>query len=153
MKIGHYSLWDELMADPVKPLAVKDRLYTVGGMQQALEKLKSDPHPTVADWRLLSDMVNLMHTLVDMGELFDSQELLRDVMEAMVDVSNRHKAGQALRFDGPGLRAMHSLFEDFAQVLDVLPARTMVRCHRLTEKRMRAILNGQVRPSDVVVQL
>lgn len=151
---GHYTLLDEMMASPTEPLPLKDRLYTVSGMQQALFAIKVDPHPSVVDWRVLSDMVNLMHTLVDMGELEDGQNLLRDAMESMVDAANRHKGGHTLRFDGPGVRAMTALFEDYSQALDALPARTMIRCHRLTEKRMRDIRSGKKRlPTDVLVEV
>jgi len=33
----------------------------------------------------------------------------------------------------------------------VLPARTMVRCHRLTEKRIQDMLDGKRRPHDVEI--
>ena len=153
MKMGHYSLWDELRADPVQPLAIQDRINTVGKMADSMAALKLDPCPPVEDWRRLSDMVNMVHTLVDMGEMVDSQALLADVFEAMVKASDRYKAGQALRFDGPGVQAMDALFQDFSEAVSVLPARTMIRCHRLTSKRLNAIRKGQQKVSGRVVAI
>lgn len=153
MKMGHYSLWDELRADPVQPLAIQDRINTVGKMADSMAALKLDPCPPVEDWRRLSDMVNMVHTLVDMGEMVDSQALLADVFEAMVKASDRYKADQPLRFDGPGVQAMDALFQDFSTAVSVLPARTMIRCHRLTVKRLQAIRKGQQRVSGRVVAL
>lgn len=101
-----YTLWDELRADPVQPLSIKDRLNTVGKMGDSLAALKLEPSPPVEDWRRLSDMVNMATTLVDMGEMLDSHALLADACEAMVKASDRYKAGQALRFDGPGVQAI-----------------------------------------------
>ena len=145
MKMGHYSLWDELCADPVQPLSIKDRINTVGKMADSMAALKLDPCPPVEDWRRLSDMVNMVHTLVDMGEMVDSQALLADVFEAMVKASDRYKADQPLRFDGPGVQAMDALFQDFSTAVSVLPARTMIRCHRLTVKRLQAVRKGASR--------
>lgn len=153
MKMGHYSLWDELRADPVQPLAIQDRINTVGRMADSMAALKLDPCPPVEDWRRLSDMVNMVHTLVDMGEMVDSQALLADVFEAMVKASDRYKAGQPLRFDGPGVQAMDALFQDFSTAVSVLPARTMIRCHRLTVKRLQAVRKGQQKVSGRVVAI
>lgn len=153
MKMGHYSLWDELRADPVQPLAIQDRINTVGKMADSMAALKLDPCPPVEDWRRLSDMVNMVHTLVDMGEMVDSQALLADVFEAIVKASDRYKADQPLRFDGPGVQAMDALFQDFSTAVSVLPARTMIRCHRLTVKRLQAVRKGQQKVSGRVVAI
>ena len=71
----------------------------------------------------------------------------------MVKASDRHKAGQALRFDGPGVQSMSALFEDFSLAVSVLPARTMIRCHRLTVKRLQAIRKGQVKTAGRRVEI
>ena len=148
-----YTLWDELRADPVQPLSIKDRINTVGKMADSMDALKLEPCPPVEDWRRLSDMVNMVTTLVDMGEMLDSHALLADACEAMVKASDRYKAGQPLRFDGPGVQAMDSLFQDYSMAVSVLPARTMIRCHRLTVKRLQSIRKGQQRVSGRVVAL
>ena len=148
-----YTLWDELRADPVQPLSIKDRINTVGKMADSMDALKLEPCPPVEDWRRLSDMVNMVTTLVDMGEMLDSHAALADACEAMVKASDRYKAGQALRFDGPGVKAMDRLFQDYTMAVSVLPARTMIRCHRLTVKRLQAIRKGQQRVSGRVVAI
>lgn len=153
MKMGHYTLWDELCADPVQPLSIKDRLNTVGKMSDSMEALKLEPCPPVEDWRRLSDMVNMVTTLVEMGEMLDSHALLADTYEAMVKASDRYKAGLPLRFDGPGVQAMDALFQDFSAAVSVLPARTMIRRHRLTVKRLQAVRKGQQKVSGCVVAL
>lgn len=153
MTTGHYTLWDELRADPVQPLPFKDQVNTIEKMGESLAALKLDPSPNVKDWRRLSDMVNMVHTLCDMGEMLDSHALLGDVFEAMVKASDRYKAGQPLRFDGPGVQAMDALYQDFAAAVSVLPARTMIRCHRLTVKRLQAIRKGQQKVSGRVVAI
>lgn len=153
MTVGSYTLWDELRADPVEPLPLKDRVNTIEKMRDSLAALKLDPVPSVEDWRRLSDMVNMVVTLRDIGEMVDADALLADACEAMVKASDRFKAGQPLRFDGLGVQAMSALFEDFAEAVSVLPARTMIRCHRLTTKRMQAIRKGQIKFTGRLVEV
>jgi hypothetical protein len=61
------------------------------------------------------------------------------------------KAGQGMRLDGEGIVAVRSILRDYAELIDVLPARTMIRCHRLTEKRIQDMLDGKRRPHDVEI--
>ena len=51
--------------------------------------------------------------------------------------------------DGEGIVAVRSILSDYAELIDVLPARVMVRCHRLTEKRLHEILDGKRGPHDI----
>lgn len=60
-------------------------------------------------------------------------------------------AGGPIRLDGAGIQAVRAVLSDYADVLEALPARTMVRCHRLTEKRIHDILQGRLRPHDVEI--
>ncbi|MBP3980829.1 DNA cytosine methyltransferase [Acidovorax sp. JG5] len=39
----------------------------------------------------------------------------------------------------PAAVAVHAVLDDYQTALEALPARTMVRCHRMTEKRIREI--------------
>ena len=52
---------------------------------------------------------------------------------------------------GAGITAVRAVLENYADVLDTLPARSMVRCHRLTEQRIAEILAGKRQPHDVEV--
>ena len=49
------------------------------------------------------------------------------------------------------LTAVRAVLEDYAEALAQLPARTMVRCHRQTERRIRGILAGRKLRHDVEV--
>jgi hypothetical protein len=53
--------------------------------------------------------------------------------------------------DGVGIQAVRSILSDYAELLNMLPARTMYRCHRLTEKRLHDLLDGKRRPHDVEI--
>jgi hypothetical protein len=81
----------------------------------------------------------------------DSSGLLMDAITAMAHAGRRNTAGGAIRLDGAGIQAVRAVLEDYAALLDVLPARAMIRCHRLTEKRLHELLDGKRKPHDVEI--
>lgn len=121
-------------------------------MWDSLASIETQPNPTTDDWRILSDAVNLMETLVTMGEVEDESGLLMDGVRALAEAGRRHmQQGLPIRLDAKGMHAVRAVLEDYSYVLENLPARTMIRCHRATEKRIREILAGKKKPHDVEV--
>lgn len=150
--VKQYTMLDEMMASPTEPLATEKRQHQLLRMYQGLASLETSPEPSTEDWRLCSDAVNLMETLVlEMKVCEDTTGLLMDAITALAKAGQRHMAGGPIRLDGAGIQAVRAVLSDYADVLEVLPARTMVRCHRLTEKRIHDILQGRLRPHDVEV--
>lgn len=147
----HYSLMAELMASPTEPMPAEKTRHQLTRMHDGLAALARDESPSTDAWRCLSDAVNLMETLVDMGEVADPQGLLMDAITALAEAGKRNRAGHPLRLSGPGLQAVRAVLEDYAEALAQLPERTMVRCHRRTEKRIQDILAGRRLPHDVEV--
>ena len=148
-----FSLVAELMASPTEPMALGIRTEQLTKMWQALRALEIEATPTKEDWRILADTVNLMETLLKMGEVEDSGGLLQNATASMVMACRRAMKGEAIRLDALGIMAMRSVLEDYAAVIEQLPARTMVRCHRLTERRIRAAHSGRRVPGVEVVDL
>lgn len=143
---------DEMMASPTEPLAAEKRQYQLLRMYEGLRALEIAPEPSTEDWRVVSDAVNLMETLIlEMKICEDASGLLMDAITAMAKAGQRNLAGGAIRLDGPGIQAVRAVLRDYAELIEVLPARTMVRCHRLTEKRILNILQGKLRPHDVEI--
>lgn len=146
-----YTLFHELCASPTEPLPESWQRTQLTSMWDGLAQLETGQTPGREDWAVCSDAVNLLETLVLQGEVEDSQGLLNDAVAALAQSGIRHKAGHALRLSGQGMQAVRGVLEDYAAVLAVLPARTMIRCHRLTERRIREILTGRKLPHDVQV--
>jgi len=147
-----YSMLDEMMASPTEPLAAEKRQYQLLRMYEGLRALEIAPEPSTEDWRVVSDAVNLMETFIlEMKICEDTSGLLMDAISAMAKAGQRNLAGGAIRLDGPGIQAVRAVLRDYAELIEVLPARTMVRCHRLTEKRILNILQGKLRPHDVEI--
>ena len=114
--------------------------------------METAPEPTTDDWRVVSDAINLMETLVvEMKVCEDSSGLLMDAITALAVAGKRNRAGGTIRMDGVGIQAVRSILSDYAELLNMLPARTMYRCHRLTEKRLHDLLDGKRRPHDVEI--
>lgn len=147
-----YTLLDELAASPTEPLPQQWRTYQLTRMYAGLSNLEQADNPTPDDWRVVSDAVNLVETLVlEMKVCQDDSGLLMDAITALATAGKRSKEGKTLRLDGAGITAVRSILRDYSELLDVLPARTMVRCHRLTEQRIQNILDGKKRPHDVEI--
>jgi hypothetical protein len=146
-----YTLLDEMMASPTAPMPLEKRRHQLTRMWGGLAALEQGATPTTDDWRTCSDAVNLLETLVGMGEVQDTSGLLLDAVEALALAGGRHTAGQGLRLSGQGMQAIRAVLEDYAACLEQLSARTMVRAHRRTEKRVQEILAGKRQAHDVTV--
>lgn len=148
----HYTIMDEMMASPTEPLPAEYRTHQLTRMYQGLHSMETAPAPTTDDWRVVSDAVNLMETLVvEMKVCEDASGLLMDAITAMAMAGRRNLAGSVIRLDGAGIQAVRAVLEDYAALLDVLSARTMIRCHRLTEKRLHELMDGKRKPHDVEI--
>lgn len=149
--VYHYTLWDILQASPTEPLPAAHITHQLTRMYEGLRALVTAPQPSIDDWRVCSDAVNLMETLVDMKTVEDASGLLLDAITALAKAGNRYKQGHALRLDAAGINALRSVLEDYDACINALPARTMMQAHRLTEKRIHDILHVRKRPHDVEV--
>ena len=148
-----YTLVDEIVASPVTPLPADFKRHQLTRMWGGLVALETAPAPSNDDWRVVSDAVNLMETSIrDMQICQDPGNLLNDAVHALAMAGKRKvDDGKALRLDGPGIQATRAILEDYAALLDVLPHRTVVRCHRITERRMRKVLAGIKESHDMEV--
>ncbi len=144
-----YTLLHEITASPTEPLPADFRRHQLTRMYQGLHSLETAPCPTEDDWRVVSDAVNLMETIVMQGIAQDASGLLDDAVAAMARAGRRFGESGVIRLDGEGIHAVRSVLEDYAAMLDALPARTMYRVHRMTEKRIIEILAGKSQPHDV----
>jgi len=144
-----YTMLDSMLASPTEPMNEKQRRHQLTRMWQGLAALESDPNPTRDDWAVCSDAVNLMETLIKLGHIEDTSGLLHDAVSALANTGMRHLAGGAIRMSGEGIQAVRAILEDYAVVLETLSHRTMIHCHRLTEKRIQEILAGDAGPNDI----
>jgi hypothetical protein len=148
----HYTILNEMMASPTELLPADHRRHQLTKMYDGLAALEKSPEPKMTDWQVVLDAVNLMETLtVEMQVCEDTSGLLMDAITALAMAGRRNLAGGAIRLDGAGIQAVRAILKDYAALLDVLPARTMIRCHRLTEQRLHEIFDGKRKPHDVLV--
>jgi hypothetical protein len=146
-----YALIDELTASATSPMPEARRMHQLSVMWQGLAAMERAQTPEKSHWRVCSDAINIMETLVEMGVLQDSQGLLNDAVTAMAMAGKRNLAGGQIRPDGAGIHAVRAILEDYASALEQLTERVVIRAHRLTETRIQEILRGKRRPHDVEV--
>ena len=79
-----YGLLDTLFAAPDAPMPIDKRTHQLTRMYGGLRALETDTAPAPDDWRVVSDAVNLMETLVkDMRLCEDPGGLLEDAVAAL----------------------------------------------------------------------
>lgn len=146
-----YSQLDLMMASPTEPMPEASRRHQLTRMWGGLAAIERGAAPSTDDWRVCSDAVNLMESLVTDGYMQDAHGLLADAVQALAQAGRRHLAGQAIRLDAAGIQAVRGVLEDYAAALAQIDHRTMLFAHRRTEARIREIHAGRKRAHDVEV--
>lgn len=146
-----YTMVHELMASPTEPLSAERQALQLQLMSGGLKEMVSGQSPSPNNWRAVADAINIMESLLELGYVEDADGLLKDAVAAMKAAAHRYRDGGAPRLDGPGIQAVRAVLEDYEAVMAVLPARTMIKAHRHTERRNINILQGRGNPGDVAV--
>lgn len=134
-----YTEAEAMCASAVKPLHCRKRTPLVQGVLQAVEAV-SHGLPTVEQWRELADGANITETLITMGAFADPDGLFVDAVNAVAELGRRHGHGQAMRLNAEQLMHLTEFGEAYQQMLEQTPARTYIRAHRATERRLRELL-------------
>ena len=146
-----YSQLDLMLASPTEPMPEPKRRHQLTRMWSGLAAIERGAQPSTDDWRVCSDAVNLIESLVAAGWVEDAQGLLADAVQALAQAGRRHLAGHAIRLDAAGIQAVRAVLEDYAAALEQIDHRSMLYAHRMTEARIREIHAGRKRPHDVEV--
>lgn len=147
-----YTLWDELNASPEHPLDEEKIRHQLTRMYEGLHHLETAPAPTIDDWQVVSDAINMLETFVTIGICEDTTGFLKEAVMCMEAAGLRYRDHGVIRLDAKGIVTLRTVLADYADLIQVLPARTMIHCHRKTEKRVIDILKGKKQPHDVVIQ-
>lgn len=144
---------DVLLASPIEAMPEKHRRHQLTRMWNGLRSMELDENPSYDDWDVVSNALNMMETLVEMGWARDEDNLIIDAVQELAIAGQRHvDTGVPIRLSGKGIQTIRALLEDYAAALEGLPHRTMMSCHRLTEKRVQDILAKRVQTHDVVIK-
>ena len=146
-----YTHWDVLMASPTNPLPMEKRMFQLTRMFEGLSAIERDPSPTYDDWKVVSDALNMMETLLVMGQVEDPDDLIGEAAMALAKAGNRSLKGHPIRLDGSAIQLIRAILQDYCDVLENLPARTMIQAHRQTESRVTKIIKGKGQPHDLRV--
>ena len=146
-----YTMMDVMMASPDKPIDASKRRHQLTRMWDGLASIETAPAPSTEDWRVCSDAVNLMETMVNMQIVEDANGLINDAVTALAMAGKRHMKNGVIRLDAQGMQAVRAVLEDYASVIEQISERTLIQVHRNTEKRIREILVGRKQPHDVEV--
>jgi uncharacterized protein YyaL (SSP411 family) len=144
---------DVLLASPIYAMSSEKSRHQLTRMWSGLRSMETAENPSYDDWEVVSNALNMMETLVVMGWARDEDGLIEDAVHELAVAGQRHvDTGAPIRLSGKGIQTIRALLEDYATALEELPHRTMMSCHRLTEKRVQDIMAKRVQTHDVVVK-
>lgn len=144
-----YSMLDVMMSSPERPMKDSSRVHQLTRMWGGLAALETADKPTQADWIAVSDAVNMMETLVEMGFAKDDDNMIEEAVLTLKATAERYKEGGQLRLTGAGIQLLRGVLEDYTYLTENVDERTMVHAHRKTEMRIQDILFGRAKPQDV----
>jgi mRNA-degrading endonuclease YafQ of YafQ-DinJ toxin-antitoxin module len=79
-----YNVFNELLASPTEPLPQEYRTHQLTRMYEGLHALETADNPSTEDWRVVSDAVNMLETLVvEMEVCEDASGLLQDAIRGL----------------------------------------------------------------------
>ena len=129
-----YTLLDEMCASTTEPLTVEWTRKELTSIWDGLAQIETGEAPDKFDWGIVADCVAFSRFFVLMGETQDPHCLLEDAANLMREAKLRYLDTGVLRLSGPGIQLIRGVLEDYAEVIAILPARKVIRCHRLTER-------------------
>ena len=133
LKTQGYSLMDAIMANPTQPMPPERYTHQLTKMWDALAAIETAPQPTVDHLELCSDAVNLMESLLVMGNFEDAEQVVPQAVRAMAEAGKRTRHTRAaIRLSGPGITAVRVVLETYVTALQELPERTIIQVHRAT---------------------
>jgi hypothetical protein len=139
-----YTHFDELFSDPVHPLPVSKMTLYQTIIYQALDAIESgtakDSH-----WQTLSDVINMLTTFKDEGLIEDDGV----IENAKMLIYNTYKDSKL--FNQEDMKNINSIVNNYINLISDMPERNMVKCHRVTEKRIHSILNGKKTANDLII--
>jgi len=146
-----YSVMDAMLASPDKPMKEEKKIFQMMMIRTALYSIERAEKPTIEDWKIISQAINMMEMLVEMGFAKDEEGLIGDSVDAMYNMALRYKDKKVMRFSGSEMKIIRGIVDDYQTMVENLDERTMVHCHRKTEMRLQDILSGKIRDCDVKV--
>jgi hypothetical protein len=144
-----YSVMDAMLASPEHPMKEERRQYQLMVIRTALYSIERADNPSVDDWKIISQAINMMEMLVEMGFAKDEDGLIQDAIDSMATAAQRYKDKNVMRFTGSEMNVIRGIIDDYQTMIENLDERTMIYCHRNTEMRLQNILKGKARPTDV----
>ena len=151
--VPQYTLMHELAGSPTSPVAEHLLVGHLGLLRAALLALQTDPAPTTTAWGTLSDAVNMLASLQELGYINDDSEEIVKAKDAMGEAGARHLAGGVLRLSGPGIATLHALLDDYSDVVHALSARQFIKAVRHAERRVLELMRGKSAAGDRVIAL
>lgn len=139
-----YSLLEIISASPTEPLPEGMRRRHIAIIRAGLEAMATDPHPVAAHWQAVASAANMVEALIELKVLEDVEGHHLKAALGLRLAGERfvHDRTKPLRLDGPGLTSARHLVEDYAEVVEHISHRDMLRAFNAVERTVN-LLHGK----------
>lgn len=143
-----------LTASKTEALAKPRRDQMLHRLEVALAHMRDEANPTKWAWRDLTDMVNFLQSLTELGWATDEGGHI-DAAKLVLFNAGRSLEGQGCaRTDDAGDASLREVLQQFGELLAQLSAHSYWHAVRHTKNRIQALLvGGAKRQGDTVVAI
>lgn len=137
----------------LRPASKEQRDRVMGEFLSSLDTMARGSHPGEEEWRSVSDAINSVETLALHLHKLDPREVMPTVnaaIAAMVSAAKRFQAGQGMRLDAPGLKALRDVLAIYEQCVEGLTEREMSQAQAETQRRVSALLRSKTPSAEVI---
>lgn len=128
-----YTLLDEITASPTQPIKEESRRLYLGKLWDGFRRLTGDT-PTYKDVDLCVDVIGMVESLIALGVANDEGSLINDARSALGHCVKFYPDGPVLPLQPERAHLVRAVLEDYTDLMSILPARVMIRCHRNAER-------------------
>ena len=140
-------------ASATKPVPEQLLVQNLQRINEGLHALQHDDGVQLDAWHKLSDAVNILASLGELGFISDPTGEIDRTKNVMGEAGERYLRTGTLRLTGAGIQTVRQLLEDYEDVVRGLSERQFLTACRNAEKRINQIRRGHVCPNDKVVGL
>jgi hypothetical protein len=151
--LGVWSSFRALLAPTDKPMPLRDRDRILTRIERGYAGLQADAEPSLTAWRDMTDVVNFLQSLLELGWVTDEGQHIEGGKGALKQAADALEHHGKIRLTGQSIRDLREVLDRFTEILEALDERSYWAAVRHTAVRVLALQRGRKKPGDIVVSL
>lgn len=142
-----------LTASKTKPLPFARHDPMITRLERAYTDMATADTPALSSWRDLTDMQNLLQSLVEKEWATDEAGDIDGAKAALLQAAEAFEQHGKLRLTGPSLAQLRNCLDQYTELTRQISEHSYWQAVKHTQHRAASIRRGRIRPGDQVVSL